>query len=124
MSSQSHLLDCLEKATAGKEKRIPLIWTEEMKNNFEELKTAAKHDVHKLALPARHEQLTLLPDATVKHPGLGFILLVKRQETFYPVYYLSFKLKPYHNQWYPCEQEALGVSVAVEKARYYITHST
>ena len=56
---------------------------------FEGLKIKAKKDIKKLALPAKEEQLILLPDAAVASPGIGFILLVSRmregEKVFLPV---------------------------------------
>ena len=98
-----------------------------MNTNFEELNKIANASIAHLALPARREQLLLLPDAAVIFPGIGFILSVKRVvdgiEQLLPVLFLSFKLKLYQKTWFACEQEALGLAVAVEKSRYYISQS-
>ena len=123
MSANCHLLDCLETAVAGKQPKTNITWSEEMKENFQKIKDSAKENIKQLALPARNEQLFLLPDAAVKFPGIGFVLMVKRNNQFLPVHFMGFKLKQYHRLWYPCEQEALGVAVAVEKSAYYITQS-
>ena len=123
MSTQCDLLDCLDKAVAGKEPKTAIDWTDEMKQNFSSIKKNASVDIKRLALPARNEQLYLLPDAAVKFPGIGFVLAVKRDEKFLPVFFMGFKLKQYHRLWYPCEQEALGVAVAVEKCSYFITQN-
>ena len=123
MSTQCHLLDCLDKALAGKEPKTKIEWTDEMKQNFTKIQNNASTQMKKLALPARNEQLYLLPDAAVKSPGIGFVLSVKRDEKFLPVFFMGFKLKQYHRLWYPCEQEALGVAVAVEKCSYFITQN-
>ena len=123
MSNNCHLLDCLETAVAGKKPKTDLLWTDEMRQNFEKIKILAKTNIKRLALPATHEQLFLLPDAAVKFPGIGFSLMVKRKDHFLPVLFMGFKLKSYHRLWYPCEQEALGVAVAVEKSAYHITQN-
>ena len=122
MSGCSDLLDCFDVALAGKPPKTPIQWTEEMKRNFSLLKDRAENDIHALAIPSTNERLILLPDATVKSPGIGFVLMVKRDK-FYPVLFLSFKLKQYHQLWFPCEQEALGAAVAVEQSSYYISQS-
>ena len=122
MSGCSDLLDCFDVALAGKPPKTPIQWTEEMKRNFSLLKDHAENDIHSLAIPSTNEKLILLPDATVKLPGIGFVLMVKRDK-FYPVLFLSFKLKQYHQLWFPCEQEALGAAVAVEQSSYYISQS-
>ena len=89
-------MDKLDNAVAGKDKKVPIEWTQEMKECFEILKSQVKENVHKLALPASNEQLTLLPDATVKTLGIGFLLLVNCSSMFLPVHFMSCKLKKYH----------------------------
>ena len=128
MSGSALWMDPLDQAVAGKEPKTPITWSSEMSEKFALLKDKAKNEIHSLALPAKDEQLILLPDATVASPGIGFVLMVVRyidnEKTFLPVLFLSFKLKTYHRKWYPCEQEALGASVAVEKSAYFIRQSS
>ena len=109
-------------ATAGKDSRAKFIWTPTLTNAFN---NAMKHLDHINAtyLPKPDEQLILLPDAMSTSPCVGWVLYVRRDAKLFPVTYCTAKLKDYMVNWYPCEQEAVGVVLAMEQCAHWIRES-
>lgn len=119
------LMDPFDKFVAGvKDSKAEVIWTEALITAFNTAKEQSKNSVSFLTLPRRNEQLILMPDATVKNPGIGFILNVVRDNKMLPVIFYSFKLSETQKIWFPCERECLALATAVKKCSHYILEST
>jgi len=55
--------------------------------------------------------------------GVGAVLLQNKSEVLHPVCYFSYKYKSYQKSYATVEKEALGIVLAIEKFRVYLTNS-
>ena len=125
MPGVAYLMDPFDRFVAGvKDSKAEVVWTEALVQAFKTAADRAKDSVRFLTLPRKHEQLVLMPDATVKNPAIGFILNVVRQDKLLPVIFYSFKLTDQQKVWFPCERECLALATAVKKCSHYILTST
>ena len=91
---------------------------------------ATKHldQVMETYLPHPEEQLALKPDTSDVNLCTGWVLYAKREmkegPTWLPVQYASAKLHKYMSTWTPCEQEGVGVVLAIDQVRHWINEST
>ncbi len=125
MPGVAFLMDPFDKFVAGvKDSKAEVVWTEALVQAFKTAADRAKDSVRFLTLPKKHEQLVLMPDATVKNPAIGFILNVVRDDKLLPVIFYSFKLTDQQKVWFPCERECLALATAVKKCSHYILTSS
>ena len=91
---------------------------------------ATKHldQVMETYLPHPEEQLALKPDTSDINLCTGWVLYTKREgekgPALLPVQYASAKLCQYMSTWTPCEQEGVGVVLAIDQVRHWINEST
>ena len=111
-----------DSATGGKNSREKFVWTPALTSAFN---TAMSHlsQINKTFLPAPSEQLVLLPDTMSVPPCTGWVLYTTRNHKLLPVVYSSAKLKEYMTKWFPCEQEAVGVVLAIDQCAHWIGES-
>jgi len=107
----SALLADFEKATAGKESREKVSWTEELKSSFKHAQEALANP-KTITIPRRDDHLIITNDGAVRNGGIGSILYILRNGRMLLGGYYSAKLKPHHERWLPCEVEALAISSA------------
>ena len=78
-------------------------------------------------LPRPEEQLVLKPDTSNVNLCTGWVLYTERQQkegtVWLPVQYASAKLHKYMSTWTPCEQEGVGVVLAIDQVRHWINES-
>ena len=124
MPGLAQIVDPFEKLTAGvKDAKTKILWTPQLITKFDEAtEKISKADLY-LTLPNKDEQLILMPDATIRQPAIGFTLNVIRNDKVLPVIYYSFKLSQSQSRWWPCEQEALAMAMAIKKCSHYILNS-
>ena len=111
-----------DSATGGKNSREKFVWTPALTSAFN---TAMSHlkQINRTYLPAPSEQLILLPDTMSVPPCTGWVLYTTRSQKLLPVVYASAKLKDYMTKWFPCEQEAVGVVLAIDQCAHWIGES-
>ena len=125
MPGLAQTMDPFDRLTAGvKDGKIEVVWTPELIQHFQEATKKINDSVQFLALPQKHEQLIIMPDATVKNPAIGFTLNVIRDGKLLPVIFYSFKLQESQKNWWPCEQEALAVATSLKKSSHYVLNSS
>ena len=118
-------LDPFDKLVAGvKDSKTLIHWSPQLIEQFTHAAQRSENCIQHLALPNKHEQLILMPDATVRLPAIGFTLSVVRDGNLLPVIFYSFKLNDHQKDWWPCEREALGVATAIKKCSHYIIEAT
>ena len=92
--------------------------------------TATKHldKVMETYLPHPSEKLALKPDTSDINLCTGWVLYTQRkvgEDTMWlPVQYASAKLSNYMEDWTPCEQEGVGVVLAIDQVRHWINESS
>lgn len=125
MPGLAQIMDPFDRIVAGvKDNKSAVQWTDELINFFNTATSKIQNNVQYLTLPKPHEQLIIMPDATVRHPAVGFVLNVVRNDKLLPVIFYSFKLTDNQKDWWPCEREALAVATAIKKCSHYILEST
>lgn len=79
-------------------------------------------------LPHPDEQLALKPDTSDTNLCTGWVLYCRREvegsTRWLPVQYASAKLNNYMSTWTPCEQEGVGVVLAIDQTRHWINESS
>ena len=116
----SSILSPFELATAGKESKEYFQWTHQLESQFREAKKAIDKLVT-LHLPSPDDQLVLETDAskgggkTALPAGIGHILYAIKDNKKLPVRVHSAKLPDKCRKWSPCEIEALGFAVGIDK---------
>ena len=128
MPQLSNLMSPFETLCGNRNSKELLEWNDSLENNFKMSKIAAEKNLRTLALPHPYEQLFIVPDAACKDtaskaPAIGFILFVQRNSVAQPVMFLSWRMGESYWSWTPCELEALGASIAVDKCAFFILRS-
>ena len=91
---------------------------------------ATKHldKVMETYLPHPDEQLALKPDTSDVNLCTGWVLYTQRKldegTVWLPVQFASAKLHKYMENWTPCEQEGVGVVLAIEQVRHWVNESS
>lgn len=94
-------------------------WSDECQLSFEKLKSVLA-SAPVLQAPNMNEPFTISVDASDR--GVGAILLQPgSNRLLHPVCYYSFKFKPYQIPYATVEKEALGIMLALEKFRVYLS---
>ena len=114
-------------ATGGKSSKDQFEWTPELVSQF----NSAMKNLSRITatyLPKPDEQLILLPDMSTSNLCTGWVLYVKRKSDdgshqLFPVQFAGAKLPKYMKSWYPCEQECVGVVLAIDQVRHWICES-
>ena len=109
-------------ATGGKSSREKFVWTPALTAAYN-VAMSQLSQINKTFLPDPSEQLVLLPDTMSVPPCTGWVLYTTRDGKLLPVVYCSAKLKDYMTKWFPCEQEACGVVLAIDQCSHWIGES-
>ena len=114
----SVLLSPLEQAVAGKASADRVIWTEDLKKSFKEVKDALENiDTIFVAKPT--DKLNIYTDYSAGAMAIGGRLLITRNtlegntEKLLGGHF-SCKLNKHQKNWLPCEGEALGVRLTAK----------
>ena len=118
----SHLLSDLEFATAGKDTRETIIWSDTLNASFERAQKALS-DTKFITIPRPSDTPIITNDGAVMTGGLGAVLYVLRKCSMMLGGYFSVKLKPHQLKWLLCEVEALAISASVNHGSKYIIES-
>ena len=118
----SSLLSDLEAATAGKDTKVAIDWTDELLESFHKAQ-AALNDLECITIPRPSDSLIITNDGAVKSGGIGAVLYVLRNNKMLIGGFFSAKLKPHQRKWLPCEVEALAIGASVKHWSPYIIES-
>ena len=113
-------LSDLDAATAGKQKKDLITWTDQLSTTFREAQSALSK-ASKITLPRIQDQLTIVHDGS--QIGIGSILYLKRNSDIFLGGFFSAKLKSHQAKWLPCEIEALSIASSVNHYGPYIRQS-
>ena len=103
----------LDGASAGKESREAIQWTEELENHFKRAQDALS-SCRSIVLPLAEERLWIVTDGSVKMQGIGATMYVIRQDKAKLAGFYSAKLRDRQVTWLPCEIEALAIAMATK----------
>lgn len=117
------LLDPLDKATAGRESREKLLWSEDLLSAFRTAQ-AALNNHRTITLPQPEDSLWIVTDGSVKNRGIAATLYIHRDGKLLLGGFFNAKLKKHQVTWLPCEIEALGIGTAVRHFSPYIIQSS
>lgn len=118
----STLLADLDNATAGKQSRDKIVWTDKLKSAFENAQKALC-DPKTITIPRRDDLLIITNDGAVRNGGMGSVLFIMRRGRMLLGGYFSAKLKHFQSNWLPCEQEALAIGSAINHWGHVILQS-
>ena len=116
------LLDPLDQATAGKESREKIVWSDDLLLTFKTAQHALK-DHRTITIPQPQDALWIVTDGSIKNRGIAATLYVHRHEKLLLAGFFSAKLRRYQVTWLPCEIEALGIGAAIKHFAPYIIQS-
>ena len=106
------LLEPLELATAGKESRDRILWSDELLLAFKSAQQAlANHKT--ITLPQSTDALWIVTDWSVKNRGIAATLYIHRAGKLYLAGFFNAKLRKHQVTSLPCEIEALSISAAI-----------
>lgn len=97
--------------------REPLVWTRDLQNKFNDLKTALSSDPV-LKLPDAKLQFVVRTDAS--NYGLGAVLLQYHDNYPFPVAYASRKLLDREKRYSTIERECLAIMFGIQRFDYYL----
>ena len=106
------LLDALDQATAGKESREKIAWSDELLLTFK----TAQHALE------NHQTITVT-DGSVKNRDIAATRYVHHSGQLLLAGFFSAKLHRHQVTWLPCEIEALGIGAAIKHFAPYIIQS-
>ena len=116
------LLSPLESSIAGLTGKDPIVWTEELHAHFKKAKSVLSSP-KSLVIPSHDDRLVITVDASPLNNGLGATLFVMRDAERFTADLFSFKMKPHHVSWLPCEKEALAITAAANHFAPYVRDS-
>ena len=107
------LLDPLDQATAGKESRENIAWSDELLLTFKTAQHALENH-RTFTIPQPQDALWIVTYGTVKNRGIAAILYVHRSGQLLLAGFFSDKLRRLQVTWLPCEIQALGIGAAIK----------
>ena len=116
------LLDPLDQATAGKESREKIAWSDELLLTFKTAQHALENH-RTITIPQPQDALWIVTDGSVKNRGIAATLYVHRSGQLLLAGFFSAKLRRHQVTWLPCEIEALGIGAAIKHFAPYIIQS-
>ena len=116
------LLHPLDQATAGKQSKDTIIWSDELLNAFRQAQAALK-DNKTITIPRPADCLWIVTDGSVKQCGIAATLYALRNEQLVLSGFFNAKLRKHQVNWLPCEIEALCIGSAVKHFAPYIIQS-
>ncbi|XP_067664175.1 uncharacterized protein [Haliotis asinina] len=117
------LLQPLEKATAGKQSKDKICWTDDLHCAFNKAK-ATLSDNKTITIPRPSDTLCIVTDASSKNHGIAGTLYACRDTKPLLAGFINAKLKTHQVPWLPCELEALAIGSSVKHFSPFITAST
>ena len=119
----AELLDPLDQATAGKESRERLVWSDELLLSFKSAQHALEN--HKtITIPQPRDALWIVTDGSVKNRGVAATLYTHRNGNLLLAGFFSAKLRKHQVTWLPCEIEALAIASSIKHFAPYIIQSS
>lgn len=116
------LLDPLDQATAGKESKERLLWSDELLLAFKTAQRAL--DNHKtITIPQPCNALWIMTDGSVKNRGIAATLYTHRDGKLVSAGFFSTKLRKHQVSWLPCGIEALAIASSIRHFVSYIIQS-
>lgn len=98
----AELLDPLDQATAGKESRERIRWSDELLLAFKTAQQALYN--HKtISLPQSDDALWIVTDGSVKNRGIAATLYIQRDGKLLLAGFFNAKLRKHQVTWLPCE---------------------
>nr|XP_022310274.1 uncharacterized protein LOC111115730 isoform X2 [Crassostrea virginica] len=119
----SQIISPLDTATAGKDSKDKIQWTDDLHSHFEKAQKSLSSS-QTITLPQATDQLWIVTDGALRSGGLGATLYVNRNNKLYLSGFFSAKLRGNQHTWLPCEVEALSISAAVKHFSPYIVQSS
>ena len=121
------LLKPLEISTRGKKSQEKIIWTEQLKLDFERAKDALRNP-KSVTIPRPSDHLHFYPDTSTALAAVGAWLGIDRiddkgNRTKHFGGYFNQCLDAQQKDWLPCEREALGARLIVQHWSHYIRES-
>ena len=118
----AQLMDPLDMATAGKQSRDKIVWTEDLISAFRDAKDALKQS-KVITMPRPDDILWVITDGSVKQRGIAATLYVLREGNILLAGFYNAKLLKHQVCWLPCEVEAISIGAAIKHFSPYIIQS-
>lgn len=115
----STLLSPFDEATAGRDSKDRIAWSEDLLASFKKAQDALATN-QSITLPHSNDQLWIVTDGAAKCKGLGATLYTTRNDKVLLAGFFSAKLRKNQSLWIPCEVEALSIASAVKHFSPYI----
>ena len=116
------MLDPLDQASAGKQSRDIITWTDDLHDAFKKAQEALSSS-KTITMPRPDDTLWVVSDGSVKNRGIASTLFVLREDQLLLAGYFSAKLRKHQVTWLPCEIEALSIGSAIRHFAPYIMQS-
>ena len=116
------LLDPLDKATAGRESKEKIDWTEDLLLAFKDAQ-AALSKCKQITIPQPEDLLWIITDGSVKNRGIAATMYVHRNNRLLLAGFFNAKLRKNQVTWLPCEIEALCIGAAIRHFAPFIIQS-
>ena len=113
-------ISALESSISGRQKHDKIVWTDNLLELFTSAQKALK-EASTIHLPRKTDQLVIVHDGSTV--GIGSVLYLKRNDDLIIGSFFSAKLKEHQTRWYPCEIEALSITVSVHHFAPHIRES-
>lgn len=114
------LISTLETSISGKQKNDKVVWNDDLLQLFKSAQEALKK-ASSIHLPRPSDQLVIVHDGS--NIGIGSVLYLKRNDDLIIGSFFSAKLKDHQSRWYPCEIEALSITVSIHHFAPHIRES-
>ena len=122
ISNCSQFLAPLDEATAGKESKETIQWSDHLREAFT---GAQKHlaSAKTIHMPRPTDQLWIVTDGSVKQHSIGALMYADRGGKLLLCGHFSARLHGHQPRWLPCEVEALAIAGAVKHFGPYLIQS-
>lgn len=122
MRGYASLLDPLDQATAGKQSKDSIEWSDELLAAFRKSQQALTSS-KVITMPRPEDTLWIVTDGSVKSRGIAATLFVLRKDKLLLAGFFNAKLRKHQVSWLPCEIEALCIGSAIRHFAPYIIQS-
>ena len=113
-------ISVLESSISGKQKNDKVNWSDHLIQLYRSAQDALKK-ASSIHLPRPSDQLVIVHDGSMI--GIGSVLYLNRKGQLIIGSFFSAKLKEHQNRWYPCEIEALSITVSIQHFGPYLRES-
>ena len=118
----SAYLTSMEKYVGGKNSREHVMWSDELKADFDAAKKALL-SLESIAIPKPSDTLHIYTDFSETTNAVGAHMVIQRGSEFINGGYFSARLEDCQTRWTPCEKECLGVKLGIVHYKPFITES-